>query len=227
MTSTSQSQHSWAGLGATGTQISFGLHFTEICGAKFKARKKNLRLVAAHSGSCRYWFVFVLEEYSRKKCIWEKMFYRCATLIAWHDIFSYRCVNMFCTIITAATVAKMWVCEFLNFWFVEKDLSTCNEEFEKVWLLCCVCGRESLQLLKHFSLWLQIYWYTWVIIFYNYKFHCHRGSAVLLQQYFHSSCLQSASTHARNRMLTAVDLTATGVIVNKHFLTQDLQTLNT
>ncbi len=39
-------------------------------------------------------------------------------------------------------------------------------------------------------------------------------------------CLQSASTHASNRMLTAGDLTATGVIVNKHFLNATYRTFN-
>ncbi len=34
----------------------------------------------------------------------------------------------------------------------------------------------------------------------------------------HVTVLADAGTSATNRMLTAVDLTATGVIVNKHFL---------
>ncbi len=71
-------------------------------------------------------------------------------------------------------------------------------EFVHLWLsilkgvavvLCmqhvCVC--TSLQLLQHFSVWLQICWYTCVTIFYDYKIHCHRCSPVLHQIYLHTT----------------------------------------
>ncbi len=68
---------------------------------------------------------------SRKKSIWEKIFYMCATLIAWFHFF-HTGVWMCFAPYSLRQLQQKCECEFLNFWFVEKDLCACNEEFEKV-----------------------------------------------------------------------------------------------
>ncbi len=103
-----------------------------------------------------------------------------------------RCVSVFCTIFTAAIVAK-YVSVRVS-WFVIRRIGFVYLQWrirEGVTVVLCLWEREKNLHVCNFCLWPQIYWYTCVTLLYNYKFRCHRHSVVLHQIYLHTwvSCI--------------------------------------
>ncbi len=166
----------------------------------FANEKHCLRLVAADSSRCPYVLVFVLEKASKKKNMYVRK-HSTSVQISLQE-FTYwfadvqnlsatsrfwcRCVSVFCTIFTAAIVAKHVSVRVS--WFVIRRIGFVHLQWrirEGVTVVLCLWEREKNLQVCNFCLWLQIYWYTCVAILYNYKFRCHRRSVVLHQNYLH------------------------------------------
>ncbi len=177
----------------------------------FASEKYCLRLVAADSSRCPYVLVFVLEKASKKKNMYVRK-HSTSVQISLQE-FTYwfadvqnlsatsrfwcRCVSVFCTIFTAAIVAKHVSVRVS--WFVIRRIGFVHLQWrirEGVTVVLCLWEREKNLQVCNFCLWLQIYWYTCVAILYNYKFRCHRRSVVLHQNYLHSLAPLSETSRA-------------------------------